>query len=147
MGTDESTADFEASRLAAILDNAGIAEGADRDALKVRLLLWKHDEVCIKRRSLSPPHHNAPHLTLLSNAPLSPSLLNPVSFRPATLATPPNFQPPLLAWLCRTSSRLPSKAGVVTCWATCCAASTHTLHKSAGRADWRIGTSSGGRLT
>jgi len=37
--------ELETKRLAAILDKAGFAAGADRDALKVRLLLWKHDEV------------------------------------------------------------------------------------------------------
>ena len=36
---------LETKRLATILDKAGVAAGADRDALKVRLLLWKHDEV------------------------------------------------------------------------------------------------------
>jgi hypothetical protein len=38
--------DFEKERLNKILDKAGFAEGADRDGLTVRLLLWKHDEVC-----------------------------------------------------------------------------------------------------
>lgn len=37
--------DFEVERLTKILDKAGVAKGAERDALKVRLLLWKHDEV------------------------------------------------------------------------------------------------------
>lgn len=37
--------DFETERLSQILDKAGVAKGAERDALQVRLLLWKHDEV------------------------------------------------------------------------------------------------------